>query len=917
MINQEITDVSKYSSSQYFQSNYGQLNDNDIRFYYVSDVLIIFFYDSKILFQFSSPSVTKIGIKSDILDFQNTNYGNEVNSLKLPSTHNQVPLIFKNSNFVSPFGSGELSHISNFYFGINYSIENVKTYNKIVYHEIYNNIDLVYYITKDGLKYEFIVYPGGNPDEIELAYDNIHHLVVEERTIEIATQLNKLYDHELTTYQTINEMNVLVLSKFIQISQYSYGFYIENYDRSLPLIIDPWLIQSSQFYGSGGVESVKNDFTDSSNNYYVIGQTSGQNLPLINQISNYSGGSFDIFIAKFASNGTILFSSYLGGSNHDAGNGIFVDDEMIIITGTTSSADFPMSNGYNTTYGGDGDGFIVKLSLSGNLLNTTFLGGNALDTGNSISKNSLNNIIVGGMTMSSDFPVTEGYQNSLNGMSDMFVTWFDSKLNLIKSMLIGGDDIDTAIDLEIDSLDNILIAGVTYSSNFPLVNSYYSDRSAINDVVLLKITSYGIVWSTLLGGNLDEYLSSICVDNNNNIILAGRTASTNFPNLNGINQTNNGGYDGFISKFSSYGSLIFSTYLGGSNYDVFNDVEIDNLNNIYAIGQTYSNDYPVKDSLYDTYYFGSEIIITQLNTEGELKMSTYISGENDDTGASISVINVNELYITGITNSSFFPIDVLDEKIVFYDVFILKYSIDMWNPELSHPNDIIMPENSGNITIQWEVHDDYAGTFDLYVDNQVKISNSTWISGNISIEFQFPERGVYQISLILWDLNLNFIRDEVIVTVVDNISPDVSSLLYVSYVEDTMDNYFSWTMGDKYPGLFNISIDTQIIYENSPWINGTFYVNIDGLTVGNHSLVISISDLDGNIVIQEVTIQVFEIYQELPSGIISESLPIIVEITTLSSVSNSGYIGNLIISILTICTLMASYYKKLKIRLNG
>jgi len=362
---------------------------------------------------------------------------------------------------------------------------------------------------------------------------------------------------------------------------------------------------------------------------------------------------------------TLSYSTYLGGGDHDIGDAISVDGNgYAYVTGYTTSSDFPTLNPYQT-HQGNYDVFVTKLSSSGNsLIYSTCLGGAGNDYGFGIAVDGSGNAYVTGVTWSSNFPTVNPYQTFQGGW-DVFVTKLSSSGNsLIYSTYLGGGSDEEGMSIAVDGSGNAYVTGYTGSSNFPTLNPYqtWPGDWYHNDVFVAKLSSSGnsLIYSTYLGGGLEDEGHAIAVDGSGNAYVTGFTSSSNFPTLNPY-QTYQGGYyyDVFVTKLNSSGnSLIYSTYLGGGNDDEGYGIAVDGGGNAYAMGYTYSSDFPTL-SPYQTYQGPSgysDAFVTKLSSSGNsLMYSTYLSGGGGDYGRGIAVDGSGNAYVTGYTQSSNFP----------------------------------------------------------------------------------------------------------------------------------------------------------------------------------------------------------------------------------------------------------------------
>ena len=230
--------------------------------------------------------------------------------------------------------------------------------------------------------------------------------------------------------------------------------------------------------------------------------------------------------------GNIQWSTYLGGSFYDSAKDLAVDSlDNVIVIGFTSSDNFPALNGYNEVYGGLRDAFVSKVHPSGNLAWSTYLGGFGVERGVSVAIDSEDYIIITGSTWGDDFPVLNAYDETFNGgLGDVFVSKFDPNGNLVWSTYLGGSGNDYATAAAIDSQDNIIITGFTHSVDFPVINGYDEIYGNKDDAFISKFNSFGeILWSTYLGGSDDEQSNSVAIDSQDNIIITGFTSSEDFP----------------------------------------------------------------------------------------------------------------------------------------------------------------------------------------------------------------------------------------------------------------------------------------------------------------------------------------------------------------------------------------------------
>ncbi|MDQ1266316.1 MAG: type sorting protein, partial [Bacteroidota bacterium] len=294
---------------------------------------------------------------------------------------------------------------------------------------------------------------------------------------------------------------------------------------------------------------------------------------------------------------------------------------------------------------------------------SSYLGGGGDDIARGIKADSAGNIFICGETKSTNFPTTSGaYQRNFAGTCDIFVTKISGTTKTPSySTYIGGSDWDYAYAIAIDRLGNAFVAGGTYSTNFPTVQPYQSAYGGgRSDCFTLKLSPLGnsLLQSSYLGGSGDDEAYSIAVDNDSYCYVTGITGSINFPVQNAYSTNRIGGADCFVTKVHQNGSsLVFSTYLGGDEWDEGRGIAIDANRYVYVVGTTASIDFPTVNPIHN---HGSiqetDIFVTKINPVGNtLTASTYLGGFGDDNGMGIAVDAGSQVYVTGYTNSANFP----------------------------------------------------------------------------------------------------------------------------------------------------------------------------------------------------------------------------------------------------------------------
>jgi hypothetical protein len=530
----------------------------------------------------------------------------------------------------------------------------IPTFAKVRVAEIYRGIDLVYYGNGRELEYDFTVAPGANPNAIQFHFNGTDKISVNANSeLILRVGKNEIVQHKPEIYQIAGGIRQEVVGGYKLLDKNTVTFSVGQYDRNLPLVIDPVLSYSSYFGGNSADAAWSVAVSPVDGSVYIAGETLSSKL-------NKNGGTFstsnafqtvfaggqltgDAFVAKFDSTLTnLLYCTYVGGKAEDGAFGIAVDASgNAFITGFTTSTNFPTTPDalYKKISGKRDshtsffpvDAYVSVLDPNGsNLLYSTYLGGTAEDAGTGIALDSSGNIYVTGLTASRNFPTTNALAglNHLVGTNNAFVTEISSNGSaLVFSSYLGGRKTDEGESIAVDGSGYIYVAGFTSSSNFPTVNpiqpqlnrgvkkSNVSNVRGVVDsdafVAKLNPAGAGLVYSTFLGGTNKDMAFGIAIDSGGNAYVTGSSASPDFWNTNtltAMSGTNTipglrsqfakgknsvAASDVFLAKLDPTGALVYSAIFGGSTNDFGYDVALDSSGDVFVTGATASTNFPV------------------------------------------------------------------------------------------------------------------------------------------------------------------------------------------------------------------------------------------------------------------------------------------------------------------------------------
>ena len=531
-------------------------------------------------------------------------------------------------------GRGELAGKANYFIGKDPSKwrTNLPTYAKVHYREVYPGIDLVYYGKQRQLEHDFVVSAGADAQRIVLSFDGAGKLGINAQGDLVLRQAGgDLHLRKPFIYQEINGTRREIGGGYVLKGANRVGFQVAAYDRGQPLIIDP----------------------------------------------------------------VLSYSSYLGGSADDQGQGIAMDVAgNAYVTGFTTSANFPTTTGsfqpgFNAGSGSvPSDAFVTKLDATGSaLVYSTYLGSNGDDAGNGIAVDAAGNAYVTGYTNSINFPTTSGaFQTNCSSAGDVFVSMLNPAGSaLVYSTCLGGGSLGAGI--AVDTAGNAYVTGHTSSPSFPTTaGSVQTICDSAVDVFTAKINPAGsaLVYSTCFGGSGADFGQGIALDAGGNAYVTGYTYSTNFATTPGAFQTSVAGSAtfGFVTKLNADGSaFIYSTYLSGGS-DSSSGIAVDAAGSAYLTGWTSSSVFPTTAGAFQTAFAGAgrfvgDAFVTKLDPAGSaLIYSTFLGGTSDDRGEGIAVDAAGNAHVIGSTVSSNFPTTPGGFQLVFgggnSDIFVTK-----------------------------------------------------------------------------------------------------------------------------------------------------------------------------------------------------------------------------------------------------
>jgi hypothetical protein len=367
-------------------------------------------------------------------------------------------------------------------------------------------------------------------------------------------------------------------------------------------------IQQATFLGGSGDDRAFAAAVDPEGGIYVAGWTTSSNFPVHNAWRSTRSGSRDAFLARIAPGGASLtFSTYLGGSDVERATALAADASGVWVGGETESTDFPVVTPLQSAAGGMQDGFLARFTTAGSVVTSTYLGGSGADTLRALALSAAGELYVAGGTFSTDLAVPSGgWRPSPGGGQDGFVLRLNPLATAVTGgTYIGGSggeigDTELVQSIAVAPNGDLLAGGTTPSSNFPLHQPWVAVKrgTSMGFLVRLQPDLAGAAWSSFIGGGNTDRVEGVASDAQDRVYATGRTFSADLPMAAAIQGQYAGGGDSFLIVLNSTGSSqVFGTYLGGQGSDSATGVRIAPNGDAVVAGVSDSQDYPAVQSL--------------------------------------------------------------------------------------------------------------------------------------------------------------------------------------------------------------------------------------------------------------------------------------------------------------------------------
>jgi len=549
--------------------------------------------------------------------------------------------------------------ITNYYLGSR-AITNLPHYSSVRAQNIRPKIDIIYHGNERELEYDLVVHPGADPRALWLRFDGSRPVLADNGDILLTAGKGEVRQHKPRVWQETNGQRTELECSYVIAESGDVGFVFSNYDQSAELIVDP-IISYSTYLGGSDVDTPSGIAADGGGYAYVTGSTASADFPVT---SGTYQGSGDVFVTKLNPSGTgLVYSTFIGGTSLDASRGIALDSAgSAYVTGYTQSTDFPVT--VNQLPPGH-HAFVLKLGASGNIVYSTALAGNGSEETSAIATDAAGSAYVTGYTTSTNFPVTPGSYKTTPAA--VFVAKLSSIGQISYATYLGAGGIfsEYPTAIAVDGFGNAYVGGTTSSPDFPATPGAYATAFAggFQDGFVAKLnpSGSGLVYATFLGGAAEDLPKALAVDAAGNCYVTGATHSDNFPTTAGAFSTIKGPsyYSPFVTKLNATGTaLVYSTFLGGSGYDIAAAIAVDSAGSAYVAGSTLSDSFPTTAGALMSAPSSSaaDMFLTKLAAGGgSLAYSTRLGGNAPSNAAAVALDGSGGVYVAGVTQSAIYP----------------------------------------------------------------------------------------------------------------------------------------------------------------------------------------------------------------------------------------------------------------------
>lgn len=558
----------------------------------------------------------------------------------------------------------------NFYGPAKSSGVSADQYRRVVLNEVYPGIDLVCSITSEehsGVKYDFVVKPGADVDQVRMEYEGFDAVEVTDDEIRFELSGRTLTESIPESWIAPGKRKATVQYRIIEKSDNKLVVGLEWLNPTVlatgeSLVIDPVpVLHWGTYYGDTLPDAGTALTTDTIGRVYIAGHTQS----VLNIATDgahqqtYSGGSADAFLTMFTAHGERLWSTYFGGTGEDRATGVAVDGLFdIYLVGNTNTVNDSLAtdSAYQEVNAGGTDVFAAKFDNFGALKWSTFLGGAGNDTATACVVDTSGHVFISGYTDTGNWLESPEYTHA--GGLDAFVVKLDTEGMPVWSTYYGGLEDDYGRAIAVDSLDFVFLTGSTFSEEGIATDSTYQDvYGGEEDAFTVCFNPDGSrKWGTYFGGPEKDLAQGVAVFYDAVYVTGYTWSAEGMADSLSFQPDYVGEEEAFLVRLNEFGKRDWSTYFGDSLLEKSNAVTIDYEGFVYIAGITNSENHLLStDDVHQDWLRGEqEGFVAKFDSIGNRVWSTYYGGFQNDDIMGINVFGVTAIYITGFTWSSEF-----------------------------------------------------------------------------------------------------------------------------------------------------------------------------------------------------------------------------------------------------------------------
>jgi len=609
-------------------------------------------------------------------------------------------------------GEGAMGSYSNYFVGKQEGewFTGVPHFERVRYAAVYPGIDVVYYATGRSVEYDFLVEPGANPRQIELAFSGVDGLRVDRNgDLVVGAGGKEFRQHRPRVFQ--GSMEIEASYRITELGTVNVD--VSEYDPLIPLRVDP-VVDFSTYLGGPGEDYLQDIAIAPDNNIILFGSTQSPASPALDPFQQPSIVGLAPILLKMSGDGRrILFYTILGANSWDSASSITVaSDGTLFVAGSTRSPNFPLKNPFQSTFTTVfGSSFLARISSdSRTLVFSSYLGGSIQDTIWSIARDANDNVYAAGYTDSPDFPVMTALQTKYGTQSDAFLTKIDKSGRMVFSTYFGGVGRQSFRTIVVRPQGDLVLVGESSTTDYPLkdaIQTTITPRTGYATSTLTILTGDGrdITYSTFLAGDTASGGQAVALDSTGNIYVAGVILDPGLPLKNPFQQGLGGGLNSYLIKLDSSGkTLLYSSYVGSMEVS---DLKIDATDHVYLTGSANHSDIVLKGSpnpFRGGSVYNSDAVVMRFSPDARtLDYSVILGGGSGEHAVGIAFNSEGHAFIAGTTGSVDFSVKNSYQRLFGggFDGFVAKIvpeTIQSMSPILVSPLRMVFSYTIGGPT---------------------------------------------------------------------------------------------------------------------------------------------------------------------------------------------------------------------------